>query len=114
MSLNDFCTCGHKSRRHLIEDSGSDITYHTKCHGDRHNSCPCNVFYPFPLGRYRHFKGGEYVATEIGFNSENLIPTVRYVSQADGVVWYRPVTVFLSEVDRDGYKGPRFIYKGPE
>lgn len=30
----------------------------------------------------------------------------------DGKLWIRPLDMFLENVDRDGYKGPRFTWVG--
>lgn len=34
-------------------------------------------------------------------------PHVVYLAD-DGSLWIRPVSMFCEEVDRDGYRGPRF------
>ena len=62
-------------------------------------------------GKYRHFKGGEYQVLGVGFYSED--PTkemVVYKSLSTGQLWVRPVEMFLEEVDRDGFSGPRFKF----
>ena len=62
------------------------------------------------LGKYRHFKGGEYEVLGVGKHTETLEEFVVYrpVGVQDKVLSIRPVTMFLQEVDRDGYTGPRF------
>jgi hypothetical protein len=34
---------------------------------------------------------------------------VVYRAAVDGTLWVRPVKDFLAEVEKDGYKGPRFV-----
>lgn len=61
-------------------------------------------------GRYRHFKGGEYELIGIAKHSETLAPMVVYRAlYGEGGLWVRPAEMWTEEVDRDGYRGPRFI-----
>ena len=54
--------------------------------------------------KYRHFKGGIYVATDIAVHSETEEPMVIYHSfYHPERVWCRPLSMFLSEVDREKY-----------
>ena len=54
--------------------------------------------------RYRHFKGGVYVITDIAVHSETEEPMVIYKSfDAPEFVWCRPLDMFLSEVDHEKY-----------
>lgn len=54
--------------------------------------------------RYRHFKGGVYVVTDIAVHSETEEPMVIYRSFNDpSLVWCRPLSMFLSEVDHEKY-----------
>ena len=63
------------------------------------------------LGKYRHFKGGEYEVLGVGRNSENPAEEmVIYRSLEMGELWVRPLSMFLEQVDRDEYKGQRFVY----
>lgn len=59
---------------------------------------------------YRHFKGGVYKLLYIAKDSEcperELV--VYQALYGEHGVWVRPKDMFFSEVDRDGYKGPRF------
>ncbi len=60
-------------------------------------------------GEYKHFKGGLYTVLDIGRLSEDHAQEmVIYKSHDTGQTWLRPVKMFLENVDRDGYKGPRF------
>lgn len=51
---------------------------------------------------YRHFKGGIYIVTDVAVNTETLELEVIYKSvNAPGLVWCRPLSMFLSEVDKE-------------
>lgn len=64
-------------------------------------------------GKYRHFKGGEYELIGIARHSETLAPMVVYRAlYGEGGLWVRPAEMWTEEVDRDGYRGPRFIPMG--
>lgn len=61
------------------------------------------------LGVYRHFKGGEYQLISVAKDSELASRELAvYQSLADDSLWVRPLSMFLEEVDRDEYHGPRF------
>ena len=69
----------------------------------------------FRHGIYKHFKGGMYKTICIGRSSEEREKEfVVYQSLARGHTWIRPLQMFFEEVDRDGYKGPRFVFVGLE
>lgn len=54
--------------------------------------------------RYRHFKGGVYVVTDIAVHSESEEPMVIYKNfNNPDLVWCRPLNMFLSEVDHEKY-----------
>jgi hypothetical protein len=64
-------------------------------------------------GLYKHFKGGEYEVIGVGrMSEEREEEMVIYKSLEAGYIWIRPLQMFLEEVERDGYKGPRFKYVG--
>ena len=64
-------------------------------------------------GKYRHFKGNEYELIGIAKHSETLEPMVVYRPlNGEGGLWVRPAAMWLEQVDRDGYCGPRFQYIG--
>jgi hypothetical protein len=66
-------------------------------------------------GLYHHFKGGDYEVLGVGRLSEDREQEmVIYKSLKTGFIWLRPVEMFLENVDRDGYTGPRFSYVGEE
>ena len=62
-----------------------------------------------PLGRYRHYKGGEYEVLGVARHSETLEPLVLYrpVYNQSGL-WVRPFAMFLEQVDVKGQLQPRF------
>ena len=59
---------------------------------------------------YRHFKGGRYKLLYIAKDSEDpsLELVVYQALYGDRGIWVRPKEMFFSDVERDGYKGPRF------
>ncbi len=62
-------------------------------------------------GRYRHFKGMEYQVIGTAKHSETLEPMVVYRAlYGEGGLWVRPAAMWNEEVDRDGYRGPRFTF----
>ena len=64
------------------------------------------------LGKYRHFKGGEYRLLGIAKHSETLEPMVVYEALYDNSsLWVRPAAMWTEHVERDGYCGPRFQFK---
>jgi hypothetical protein len=65
----------------------------------------------FKHGIYKHFKGGTYKTMCIARNSENRDEElIVYQSLEKGYIWVRPLAMFLEDVDRNGYKGPRFTF----
>lgn len=72
-----------------------------------------NHSHSFRPGIYRHFKGGLYRALFVARHSESPDDEfVVYQSLENGGYWVRPLNMFLETVDRDGYKGPRFMWVG--
>ena len=61
------------------------------------------------LGRYRHYKGGEYEVVGVARHSETLAPLVVYrpLYNASGL-WVRPYEMFRETVTNDGVTQPRF------
>lgn len=59
---------------------------------------------------YRHFKGGRYKILHFALDSEDPSRelVVYQALYGDHGIWVRPRDMFFSEVERDGYKGPRF------
>jgi len=61
------------------------------------------------LGRYRHYKGGEYEVLGVVRHSETLEPLVLYrpLYNHSGM-WVRPHGMFLETVQVHGAQVPRF------
>ena len=73
---------------------------------------PIDDLPPLPtvaLGRYRHYKGGEYGVLGVVRHSESLEPLVLYrpLYNASGL-WVRPYAMFLETVEVDGAQVLRF------
>lgn len=67
------------------------------------------------LGRYRHFKGGEYEVVGIARHSETREEMVVYRAlYGEGGLWVRPASMWEETVTRDGKTSPRFTYIGEE
>lgn len=66
-----------------------------------------------PLGRYRHYKGGEYEVLGAVRHSETLQPLVLYrpLYNSSGN-WVRPHAMFFEDVVIDGVLQPRFARIG--
>lgn len=63
------------------------------------------------IGKYRHFKGGEYEVLYIAKNSETLEKTVVYKAlYGDGEVWVRPASMWNEMVEREGKRYKRFTF----
>ena len=62
-----------------------------------------------PLGRYRHYKGGEYEVLGVARHSETQAPMVVYRPlYNDSGWWVRPHAMFFEQVLVDGVQRPRF------
>jgi hypothetical protein len=67
------------------------------------------------IGRYRHFKGNEYMVLCIAKNSETLEDMVVYKAlYGEKGVWVRPAAMWNETVERDGKVFKRFEYIGGE
>ncbi len=65
------------------------------------------------LGRYRHYKGGEYRVIGIAKHSESCEDHVVYQClYGDGGLWVRPRAMFEESVELSGESIPRFAYLG--
>ncbi|MEX8519351.1 MAG: DUF1653 domain-containing protein [Leptothrix sp. (in: b-proteobacteria)] len=64
---------------------------------------------PIALGRYRHYKGGEYEVIGVARHSETLEPMVVYrpLYNATGL-WVRPYEMFVGTLQVDGCEVRRF------
>lgn len=69
-----------------------------------------------PLGRYRHYKGGEYEVIGLARHSEDLSPLVVYRPLYNATGWWvRPYAMFVEEVEVNGQRQPRFArLDGPD
>lgn len=64
-----------------------------------------------PLGRYRHYKGGEYEVIGVARHSETHQPLVVYRPLYNQTgLWVRPFPMFVEAVIHDGREQPRFAY----
>ena len=64
-------------------------------------------------GRYRHFKGNEYRVLGMARHSETLEEMVVYQAlYGEHGLWVRPVSMWLEQVEREDYSGPRFVRVG--
>jgi len=61
------------------------------------------------LGRYRHYKGGEYEVVGVARHSETLEPLVVYRPLYNETgLWVRPYAMFFEHIELDGRLQPRF------
>lgn len=66
------------------------------------------------LGRYRHYKGGEYEVVGVVRHSETLEPLVLYRPlYRNSGSWARPFGMFLEPVEHEGKSQPRFSLLSP-
>ena len=67
------------------------------------------------LGRYRHYKGKQYIALGVAKHSETLEEMVLYQQDyGDRGLWVRPKEMFLESVEIEGQTTARFQFMGPE
>ncbi len=60
-------------------------------------------------GRYKHFKGGEYLLVGVAKHSETKEPLVIYHPADDpATIWVRPIEMFTGTVVCGGRTAPRF------
>lgn len=63
-----------------------------------------------PKGKYRHFKGKDYWVSDVVEHSETGELLVIYHALYGEMKGYAmPVKKFAERVERNGYKGPRFV-----
>lgn len=64
-------------------------------------------------GKYKHYKGNEYLVVDVAKHSENLELMVIYRCLYDQYgLWVRPLDMFLETVNIEGVEQPRFKYLG--
>ncbi len=67
------------------------------------------------IGRYRHYKGNEYLVLGVARHSETMEDVVVYRKQyGDFGLWVRPKSMFIEDVTIEGELQPRFKYLGPQ
>ena len=65
------------------------------------------------LGKYRHFKGGEYEVIALAKHSETQEEMVVYRAlYGNGEMWVRPASMWNETVEKDGETFLRFTYIG--
>lgn len=65
------------------------------------------------IGRYRHYKGGEYEVISVAKHSETRELLVVYRCLADNHSWWvRPLAMFIETVVIEGETIPRFSFIG--
>lgn len=68
---------------------------------------------PLRPGRYRHYKGREYLVLGVARHSETEEELVVYRQDyGDRSLWVRPKAMFLESVNVGGQTVPRFQYLG--
>ena len=78
------------------------------------SDAPLPALPPTQLGRYRHYKGGEYEVVGVARHSETLEPLVIYRPlYNDSGWWVRPHAMFFGNVLVDGVSRPRFDPMSP-
>ncbi|KAA0139792.1 MAG: DUF1653 domain-containing protein [bacterium] len=66
-------------------------------------------------GRYRHYKGNDYLVIGVARHSETEEEMVVYSADYGQFgLWVRPKEMFLEKVEVDGRVVPRFQFIGPE
>jgi hypothetical protein len=64
-------------------------------------------------GRYRHYKGNDYLVEGVARHSESGELLVVYrPCYGERALWVRPLAMFTEEVEVDGQRLPRFAWVG--
>lgn len=64
------------------------------------------------LGIYEHYKGKRYKVLGVALHSETLEELVIYKAlYGKGLLWVRPLKMFVEQVTVDGERKPRFSYE---
>ncbi len=68
-----------------------------------------------PAGRYRHYKGADYLVIGVARHSETEETLVVYRQlYGDGGLWVRPLAMFTETVEIAGQRQPRFAFVSKE
>lgn len=68
-----------------------------------------------PTGRYRHYKGRDYIVLGVARHSETEELLVVYrTDYGDHSLWVRPLAMFTEVVQINGQEQPRFRHVQPE
>ena len=63
------------------------------------------------LGIYEHYKKKRYKVIGVALHSETLKELVIYKAlYGEGLIWVRPLDIFLEDVEIEGVKQPRFKF----
>ncbi|MBQ8308490.1 MAG: DUF1653 domain-containing protein [Clostridia bacterium] len=63
------------------------------------------------IGKYRHFKGGEYEVLALAKHSETGEQMVVYRAlYGEGQIWVRPLSMWNETLNREGKTFQRFTY----
>ena len=66
-------------------------------------------------GRYRHYKGQEYLVLGLARHSETREPLVVYQAlYGERGLWVRPAAMFVETVEHHGERTPRFAFLAAE
>ena len=66
-------------------------------------------------GRYRHYKGADYLVIGVARHSETEETLVVYRQlYGDRALWVRPLAMFTEEVEVAGRRQPRFAFVSKE
>lgn len=64
-------------------------------------------------GLWKHFKGNQYRVLGVALHSETGEEMVVYQAlYGQRGLWVRPAAMWLEQVEREGYSGPRFVRLG--
>jgi hypothetical protein len=62
-------------------------------------------------GRYRHYKGNEYLVLDVARHTETEEELVVYRQlYGNGALWVRPRAMFIEEIEHQGVRQPRFAF----
>jgi hypothetical protein len=98
-------------------DAGQRVEWSAHCYAvTQKDETPMSDLPPLPntpLGRYRHYKGGEYEVIGVARHSETLEPLVVYRPIYNQTGWWvRPHAMFFETVTINGVSRARFEWVG--